>query len=109
MTTNGSPAPTVGTVVERLTAELGDVTSSGSASGTEFKRAGQTFAVLQGSQVSLKLRPDIAEAALHTPGTSPSDRGDEWIEFQPDPSDPQDVDRLQAWLTIGWRSAQRRN
>jgi hypothetical protein len=109
MTTNGSPPPTVGAVIARLTAELGDVSTGGSPSGTEFRRGGQVFAVLEGSRVALKLRPDIAEAALRTTGTSPSSRGDEWIEFDPNPSDQHDVDRLQAWLTIGWRSAQRRN
>jgi hypothetical protein len=109
VTTNGAPAVTIGAVMARLIASLGEVSTAASPDGTEFRRGGQTFAVLTGSRVSLKLRPDIAEAATRTPGTSASTRGDDWIEFEPDPSDPQDVDRLQAWLTIGWRSSQRHN
>jgi hypothetical protein len=109
VTTNGAPAATLATVMARLAAELGDVSTTGSSGGTEFRRGGQAFAVVSGRRVSLRLRPDIAEAALRTPATSPSSLGPEWIEFEPNPSDQQDVDRLQAWLTIGWRSAQRRN
>jgi hypothetical protein len=109
MTTNGASGSDVSALMVRLTAELGDVATASSAAGTEFRRGGQPFAVLHGAQISLRLRPDIAEAALRTSGTAPSARGSDWIEFEPGPSDQHDIDRLQAWLTIGWRSAQRHN
>ena len=99
----------VAALLERVTAELGEVKSASAGLDTEFSRNGRTFAVLRGTQVALRLRPDIAEAALRTPDTEASQRGAEWIEFVPDPSEPQDVDRLSAWLTIGWRAAQRTN
>lgn len=109
MSTNGAPGVQVGRLLAQLTAELGDVTTSGTGGTTEYRRGGQPFAVLQGDRIALRLRPDIAQAALRTQGTSASSRGVEWIQFDPDPGSSQDVDRLRAWLTIGWRSAQRRN
>lgn len=109
MTNNGTPDAAVAALLTRLTTELGEVSSAASAAGMEFRRGSQLFAVLHGGQVSLRLRPDIAAAALGTPATAASPRGADWIEFAPDPSNQQDVDRLQAWLTIGWRSAQRHN
>jgi hypothetical protein len=95
--------------MSRLTAELGEVASATSGAATEFLRGSRVFAVLNGGRVALRLRPDIAAAALGTPNTAASARGADWIEFEPDPSNQQDADRLQAWLTIGWRSAQRHN
>ncbi len=109
MSSNAVPDSVVGELLSRLTGELGEVAAVPSGAATEFRRGNQVFAALHGGQVSLRLRPDIAEAALRTPGTSASTRGADWIEFQPDPSNQQDVDRLQAWLTIGWRAAQRHN
>lgn len=109
MTTNGNPDATIAALITRLTADLGEVSAAASATGAEFRRGSQLFAVLHGGQVSLRLRLDIAAAALGTPATVASPRGADWIEFAPDPSNQQDVDRLQAWLTIGWRSAQRHN
>ena len=109
MTTNGKLDAAIAALITRLTAELGEVTSAPTAAGTEFRRGGQVFAVLHDAQISLRLRPDIAVAALGTPATAPSPRGADWIEFTPAVSNQQDVDRLRAWLTIGWRAAQRHN
>jgi hypothetical protein len=109
MPTNGSANHTLADLVERLTDELGGVSTRQVGGATDVARGPSIFAAVRGSRVSLRLRPDIAEAALRTPRTSPSTRGPEWIEFEPDTDDPQDVDRLRAWLTIGWRTAQRQN
>jgi hypothetical protein len=109
MKTNGTGGTDVKALVDRLAGELGDVLSTSSATATEYRRAQQLFAVVEGRRVTLKLRPDIAEAAIRTPATAPSARGAEWIEFEPNPANPQDVDRLRSWLTIGWRTAQRPN
>ncbi|MEA2622751.1 MAG: hypothetical protein QOH61_1661 [Chloroflexota bacterium] len=109
MKTNGVGATGVRAMVEAITTELGDVQATGSATAMEYRRGQQVFAAIDGPRVSLRLRPDIAEAALRTPATAPSPRGADWIEFEPNPSDPQDADRLRAWLTIGWRAAQRPN
>lgn len=106
MSSRSSSDAGVGALVRRLTAELGGVTAVASGEVTELCRGGQLFAAVQGTRVALRLRPDIAEAALRTPATEPSTRGREWIEFQPDAALAEDVDRLQAWTTIAWRAAQ---
>jgi hypothetical protein len=109
MPTNGSANDSLTTLVDRLTGELGGVARREIGGTTEYLRGGSAFAVLRGQEIELRLRPDIAEAAMRTPSTSASGRGADWITFLPNPSDPQDVDRLRAWLTIGWRTAQRQN
>jgi hypothetical protein len=109
MKTNGTAGTGVRALVDQIAEELGDVRTMPSAAVTEYHRGQQLFAVVDGNSVALRLRPDIAEAALRTPATAPSNRGPEWIDFAVDPGNAQDVDRLRAWLTIGWRSAQRSN
>jgi hypothetical protein len=109
MKTNGTAGTGATSLVDGIAAELGDVRAMPQGRATEYHRGQQLFAVVEGNIVTLRLRPDIAEAALRTPGTAPSSRGPEWIEFMVKPADPQDVDRLRAWLTIGWRAAQRPN
>jgi hypothetical protein len=109
MPTNGSGGDSLQQLVDRITAELGGVASRPAGGATEYARGSSVFAVLRGMTVEIRLRPDIAEAALRTSRTAPSERGAEWIAFEPDPREPQDIDRLRAWLTIGWRTAQRQN
>jgi hypothetical protein len=109
MPTNGSADDSLSALVERLIGELEGVSQREIGGAIEYQRGGTPFAILRGRQIDLRLRPDIAEAALRTPSTSASARGDAWISFEPNPNEPQDVDRLRAWLTIGWRTAQRQN
>src|SRR4051794_21069129 len=100
MPTNGSGDSSLSALVERLTREFGGVGQRQGSGSTEFLRAGAAFAIVRGDQVEIRVRADIAEAALRTPNTAPSMRGSDWITFRPDPTEPQDVDRLRAWLTI---------
>jgi hypothetical protein len=109
MKTNGTAGTGAMSLVDGITAELGDVRAMPQGTATEYHRGQQLFAVVNGNTVTLRLRPDIAEAALRTTGTAASERGPEWIDFAVQPGNPQDVDRLRAWLTIGWRAAQRPN
>ena len=109
MPTNGSASDSVSALVERVIGELGTVSAREIGGTTEYLRGGSVFAVVRGRQIELKLRPDIAEAALRTPSTTASARGADWIVFEPRPNEAQDVDRLRAWLMIGWRTAQRQN
>ena len=106
---NGAARAELADVVARIVADFEGVTTRASGPATEFLRGGQLFAEQRGASVSLRLGGDIAEAALRTPATAESRRGDEWMEFQPNVANPQDLDRLRAWLTIGWRTAQRQN
>ncbi len=89
-----------------LAAELGDVAADAQAGALRYARAGKVFAVARGESVELRLRADVADAALRTPDTAPSDRGEEWIAFTP-PSwaDPLARDRLVAWFRLAWRVA----
>jgi hypothetical protein len=109
MPANGSADDSLSTLVERVAGELGGVSHREIGGSTEYLRGGLAFAIVRGRQIELRLRPDIAEAALRTPSTTSSARGPEWITFEPDADEPQDADRLRAWLTIGWRTAQRQN
>ncbi len=73
--------------------------------GVEFGRAGNVFAVVSGETVDLHLDPEIADAALNTPGTGPSSRGGAWVQLTVDAGNPHDVDRARAWFLSAWRNA----
>ncbi len=75
MPTNGSANDSLSALIDRLTGELGGVSHREIGGTTEYLRGGSAFAVLRGRQIELRLRPDIAEAALRTPSTSASGRG----------------------------------
>src|SRR4051812_28931830 len=106
---NGAAYTELVDAIGRIVAELDDVTLRPAGPATEYLRGGRVFAEQRGAVVVLRLGSDIAEAALPPPGPGPAARGDDWIEFQPDIGQPQDMDRLRAWLTIAWRGAQRPN
>jgi hypothetical protein len=70
-----------------------------------WSRAGVDFAALGEAGVEIRLDPPIAAAATRTPDTAPSARGAEWIRFNPRELDGHAVDRLRAWLELGYRRA----
>ena len=74
-------------------------------SAVEFGRAGNVFAVVSGETVDLRLDPEIAEAALNTPGAEPSTRGGDWVHLAVHADQPHDVDRARAWFLSAWRNA----
>jgi hypothetical protein len=77
-----------------------------SAGGTvTWSRAGVPFAVLGDVGVELHLDATIAAAAARTPDAAPSDRGREWVRFNPHALDPHAVDRLEAWFRLAVRRA----
>ncbi len=67
--------------------------------------SGERFAVLGGGPVDLRLRPEVASAALRTPDASPSPRGPGWVRFGPPVLDGFARDRAIAWLESAWRFA----
>ena len=71
----------------------------------EFGRSGNPFAVVSGQAVDLHLDPEIADAALNTPGTQPSTRGAGWLRLTVDTGNPHDIDRARAWFLSAWRTA----
>jgi hypothetical protein len=98
------------TLRERLdgvAADLGEVETRGAAGGTTYLRAGREFAFVDSGGAEFRLDPEIAEAALRTPGTSPSPERPGWVRLTGDASDRTVGDRAEAWFKIGWRTAGR--
>lgn len=92
--------------LEQLTSTAGDVAIDTGEGVTEYRRAGQLFAVRdEPGTIELRLRPDVAEAARRTPATAASARGDEWIRFSPPTWEQHSSDRLEAWFRVAWRAA----
>ena len=71
---------------------------------TTFGIGGRPFAAVSGRTAEFQLKPDIARAALRTPGTEPSTRGPDWVAFEP-PEEPDryDLDRLRSWFDMAAR------
>jgi hypothetical protein len=90
-----------------IVAEVGAEARAMAGGGTEFRRDGRAFAFATGNVVEVKLDPEIAEAALHTPSTSASSRGADWVRLAPDEATQMDLDRARAWFLSAWRAAER--
>jgi hypothetical protein len=73
---------------------------------TTFQVGGRPFAAASGGRAEFLLKPDIARAAMRTPGTQPSKRGPDWVVFEPpDDLDRYDLDRLRSWFDMAARLA----
>ena len=70
-----------------------------------WSRGGRPFAALGANGIEICLDRAIAEAAARTPDTAPSSRGADWIRFNPHELDGHALDRLRAWLELGYRRA----
>jgi hypothetical protein len=70
-----------------------------------WSRAGKPFAALGANGIEMRLDRQIAAAAARTPDAAPSPRGPEWIRFDPQELDGHALDRLRAWLELGYRRA----
>lgn len=71
-----------------------------------YETGGRPFAAASGHIVEFLLKPDIARAALRTPATKPSERGPDWVVFEPpDEPDRYDLDRLRSWFDMAARTA----
>jgi hypothetical protein len=72
---------------------------------TEYVAGGVAFAAVDGRGASFRLRPEIAAAAVRTDGTRRSDRGPEWVTFEPRTWDRYALDRATSWFELGRRLA----
>jgi hypothetical protein len=70
-----------------------------------WTRSGRPFASLGPNGIEILLDRAIAAAATRTPDAAPSPRGPEWIRFNPRELDGHALDRLRAWLELGYRRA----
>jgi hypothetical protein len=73
--------------------------------GLELVLDGERFGIVSGSAVELRLRREVASAALQTPDTAASSRGPGWVRFEPPALDEFARDRASAWLESAWRFA----
>jgi hypothetical protein len=94
---------------------LGDVLSEvaegvrrrDTADGTEWLVDDLVFAAFHGDTASFLLDTVVAGAALGTPDTRHSPRGEGWVEFTPAELDRPSVDRAVAWFGAARRRAER--
>jgi hypothetical protein len=105
-TGNGhAQGPSLSDAVDRLADELDEIHRHESGTLVEYVRGATVFAARQGSILSLRLRPEVAEAALRTSDTVRSSRGQGWITIQPRVVDAFALDRALAWFESAWRLA----
>jgi hypothetical protein len=95
----------LGAIVEAAAADLEAVERRATPEGAEWSIGGVTFAATTSDAAEFRLARPVVEAALRTPGTSPSARGPDWIGFQPTELDRHATDRATAWLASAWRRA----
>jgi hypothetical protein len=93
-------------VLEEAAAAHPSVSHREAGGVTTYEIAGRPFATASGDTVEFQLKPDIARAALRTPGTQASTRGPDWVAFEP-PEEPDryDLDRLRSWFDMAARLA----
>jgi hypothetical protein len=100
--------PSLKELFDDLAHKAGDVALAAQGGGpkNEYQRRGQVFAVVEApASAELRLRADIAEAARRTPATGGSERGPEWVRFEPPELDDHALDRAEAWFLSAWRAA----
>ena len=73
--------------------------------GLELRLDAEPFGMVSGGVVELRLRREVAAAALRTPDTAASTRRPGWVRFEPPVLDELARDRAAAWLESAWRFA----
>jgi hypothetical protein len=97
--------PSLPTHVAEVVVELTDARSQSAGGIVTWSRAGKPFAALGPNGIEVRLDRAVAAAASRTPDTAPSPRGYEWIRFNPHELDGHALDRLRAWLELGYKRA----
>jgi hypothetical protein len=101
----GPPAGGIEALIEATAADLEAVDRREGSSGPEWSIGGIVFAAASGDRAEFRLARPVVAAALRTPDTAPSDRGQDWVAFAPRELDGHAIDRAVAWLTSAWRRA----
>ena len=97
--------PSLPSHVAEVIVDLPESRSQSADGQTTWSRNGREFASLGPNGIEIRLDGPIAAAATHTPDTAPSRRGTDWIRFNPAEMDGHALDRLRAWLDLGYRRA----
>jgi hypothetical protein len=93
-----------------IAADLDDVTAAPTPDGGHaWSRGPAVFASVGegGTSAEFRLDPAIAAAAVRTPDTAPSPRGQGWVRFRPATLDGHAVDRATSWFISASRRAMR--
>ena len=85
--------------------EATERTNNATTGATEWSIGGRVFAAAVNGRAEFRLDPAVAAAALRTPDTSRSGRGNDWVAFSPTDLDQHAIDRATAWLASAWRRA----
>jgi len=97
--------PSLPAHVAEVIVDLPESRSQSTEGVVAWSRAGIEFAALGPNGIEIRLDPAIAAAASRTPDTAPSSRGQDWVRFNPSEIDGHALDRLRAWLELGYRRA----
>jgi hypothetical protein len=97
--------PSLPAHVAEVIVELPEARSQSVDGLVTWSRANRAFAALGPNGIDVRLDTAIAAAATRTPDTAPSQRGSEWIRFNPHELDAHAIDRLRAWLELAYRRA----
>ena len=97
--------PSLPAHVAEVIVNLPDARSQSLDGVVTWTRGDVAFAALGSVGIELRLDRAVAAAAARTPDTAPSQRGAEWIRFNPDELDDHALDRLRAWLGVAYRRA----
>jgi hypothetical protein len=97
--------PGLPAAIAEVILDLPDSRSQSLDGAITWSRGGTEFAALGPNGIEVRLDRPIAAAAARTPDTGPSARGAEWIRFDPREIDGHALDRLRAWLELGYRRA----
>ncbi len=92
-------------VVEEAASELDGADHVVDGDRIELRRDGHPFVILADDAAEFLLGPDVAAAALRTPGVTPSGRGAGWIHFRLEELDRFSLDRAASWTALAWRRA----
>jgi hypothetical protein len=91
--------------IEATAAAIAGVERNVVAHGTRYLLDGVEFAAVTAGAASFRLRPDLAAAALLTPGVRPGDRGPGWVDLVPAQLDQFALDRAASWFGAAARYA----
>jgi hypothetical protein len=92
-------------VIATTAADLEDVIREPTADGSEWSTRTIVFAAAGGARCEFRLARAVVAAALRTPDTEVSARGEDWVAFAPAELDRHAIDRASAWVASAWRRA----
>jgi hypothetical protein len=102
---NGSEALSLSSLVAGVTDGLTGAERAEAKGEVTWARSGRLFAALAGDVLEVRLQEPVVRAALRTPDTSASARGEGWVMFAPATLDRYAADRARAWIESAWRHA----